>query len=152
MTAIDTHNVVTEAVTQALEKMAFLMAIPYDETPPVPEVVIMSEIEFSGPISGRIRAAAGLDFATSLAQNISGHDQLTEEECADAMKELVNVTCGLVLPLVAGSPADVFDLTVPHLARHDDQLEWNDYIRQDTVTILNVEEWPLAISLRIFEN
>ncbi len=152
MSAIDTQNVVSVAVTQALEKMAFLMAIPFEETPPTPEVVIMSEIEFAGPVSGRIRAAAGLDFATSLALNISGQDELTEEECADAMKELVNVTCGLVLPLIAGSPADVFDLSVPHLTRHEDRVQWDEFIGRETVTVLNVEEWPLAISLWIDEN
>lgn len=147
MSAINTLNVVTEAMTQALEKMAFMMIMPFDEEPEVPHVVIMSEINFSGPISGTLRAAAGIEFAQVLAENISSQAELTEEECIDAMKELVNVTCGLVLPMIAASGADVFDLTVPHLTRHEDRLHWDDFVSQDDVTVLNVEGYPLATRL-----
>lgn len=151
MTTIKTANIVTEAISQALEKMAFLTVIPMDEDLAHPEVTITAEINFSGPIKGTIRTAAGIDFARTLAENISGLDELTEEECIDAMQELVNVTCGLVLPMISQSSADVFDLTVPHLTRTEDRLHWQEFIAQQDVTTLNVEGSPVATRLMILE-
>lgn len=151
MTAIKTKNIVTEAISQALEKMAFLTVIPMDEELEYPKVTISAEINFSGPINGTIRTAAGIDFARLLAENISGLDELTEEECIDAMQELVNVTCGLVLPMISQTPADVFDLTVPHLTRTEDRLQWQEFIAQPDVTVLNVEDAPVATRLMIHQ-
>ena len=147
MGTMDTINIVTEAISQALEKMAFLDAEPFGEESEAPSVIITADIDFKGPISGTIRMAAGVDFAQTLAENISGMFELSEEQCADAVKELVNVTCGLVLPMIASSEADVFDLTVPHLAKSEDRLEWDDFVSQDEVTVLNVEGHAVATRL-----
>jgi hypothetical protein len=152
MTAVDSLTVVTAAVSQALEKMAFLMVMPFDEeTPPIDGEIIVTQIEFSGPKNGMIKACAGIDFAEALAENISGKTDLSEQECVDAMKELVNVACGLVLPMIASSQADVFDLTVPHLTRSQEQVHWDEFVELEDVTVLNVEGWPLAIRLEIKE-
>lgn len=147
MGSIDTINIVTEAISQALEKMAFLDAMPFDEAFEAPSVTMTADIDFSGPVSGTIRMVAGSDFAQTLAENISGMFELTEEQCVDAVKELVNVTCGLVLPMIASSEADVFDLTVPHLAKSEDSVEWDDFASQEDVTVLNVEGHAVATRL-----
>lgn len=147
MGTMDTINIVTEAMSQALEKMAFLDTEPFDEESEAPSVIITADIDFSGPVNGTIRMVAGVDFAQTLAENISGMFELTEEQCADAVKELVNVTCGLVLPMIAASEADVFDLTVPHLARSEDRVDWDDFVSQDEVTVLNVEGHAVATRL-----
>lgn len=147
MGSMDTINIVTEAITQALEKMAFLDSEAFDEESEAPSVVITADIDFSGPVNGTIRMAAGVDFAQTLAENISGMFELTEDQCEDAIKELVNVTCGLVLPMIASSEADVFDLTVPHLAKSEDRLEWDDFVSQEDVTVLNVEGHAVATRL-----
>ena len=147
MGSMDTIDIVTEAISQALEKMAFLDAEPFDEESEAPSVIITTDIDFNGPISGTIRMVAGTDFAQTLAENISGMFELTEEQCVDAIKELVNVTCGLVLPMIASSEADVFDLTVPHLAKSEDRMEWDDFVSQEDVTVLNVEGHAVASRL-----
>ncbi len=147
MAVTETKNIITGALTQALETMAFLDALSSEEQPEVPSVVITADIDFAGPISGTIRMAAGIDFARMLAENISGLEELTEAQCIDAMQELVNVTCGLVLPMIAYDRADVFDMTVPHLTRSEDRLQWVDFISQDDVTVLDVEGWPVATRL-----
>ncbi len=147
MGTMDTTNIVTEAISQALEKMAFLDAEAFDEESEAPSVIITADIDFSGPVNGTIRMVAGVDFAQTLAENISGMFDLTEEQCADAVKELVNVTCGLVLPMIASSEADVFDLTVPHLAKSEDRMDWDDFVSQDEVTVLNVEGYAVATRL-----
>ena len=127
--------------------MAFLDAEPFDDESEAPSVIITADIDFNGPVSGTIRMVAGIDFAQMLAENISGMFELTEEQCVDAIKELVNVTCGLVLPMIASSEADVFDLTVPHLAKSEDRMEWDDFMLQEDVTVLNVEGHAVATRL-----
>ena len=149
MAVIETTAIITEAISQALEKMAFMVVMPPDDELLAPSITITAEISFSGPVSGTIRTAAGIDLAKVLAENISGMTELTEEQCIDVLKELVNVTCGLVLPMIATSATDVFDLTVPELTRTEERLEWEQFIKQDDVTVLNVEGWPLATRLII---
>lgn len=148
MTVIETTAIIKEAVSQALEKMAFLIVMPPEDLP-APPITITAEISFSGPISGTIRTAAGIDFAKVLAENISGMTELTEAQCIDVLKELVNVTCGLVLPMITTDETDVFDLTVPELTRTEERLHWDQFISQDDVTVLNIEGWPLATRLII---
>ena len=151
METTNTISIVTEAISQALEKMAFLDAEPLDDGQELeaPSIMVTAEINFSGSVNGTIRTAAGIDFAMMLAENISGLTEITEEQCIDALKELVNVTCGLVLPMIASSEADVFDLSVPHLTQTGQREHWDDFISEDDVTVLNVENQPVATRLII---
>lgn len=149
MIECNTTDIVSEAITRALETMAFLDAEPCTEHAQVPEIITTAEISFTGPVTGLIRTIAGMDFAKVLAENIAGLDEVTEEQCIDAMKELVNVTCGLVLPLLASAENDVFDMTVPHLTKHEDRLHWEDFLALEDVTILDVEGYPVATRLII---
>jgi len=149
MTTADTVSIVSEAITQALNKMACLEVIPFDGEPEIPEVSITVEIHFSGPVNGTVRTIAGMDFSRVLAENVSGLDTLTEQECIDAMKELVNVTCGLILPMIANSRGDVIDVTVPHLTGSRQQEYWQEFVGHDDVTVLDVEDFPVATRLII---
>lgn len=147
MAVIDSQSVITAALSEALEKMAFLMVMPFDEQPQVPDSTISAQIEYTGPISGRIRIIAGTEFAASLAENMGALDELSADQKADAVKELVNVTCGLVLPMIAGSPSDVFDLTVPHLTQSDNNNCWCEFVKEEGVVLVNVEGYPVAVQM-----
>ena len=149
MTITDTACIVSEAITQALEKMAFLDAVVYIGEPEIPSVSITAEIEFTGPVSGAVRTIAGVDFAKTLAENVSGLPELTEQECIDAMKELVNVTCGLVLPMLADSQDDVFDVTVPHLTGSKERIYWQEFVESIDAVVLDVEGFSVATKLII---
>ncbi len=149
MAAVKNNSIVSEALTQALEKMAFLAVEPCDEQLEEPSSIVNAEIGFEGSVSGTLNIAAGVDFARVLAENISGMMDLDEQQCVDVMKELVNVTCGLVLPMIGTSRKDVFNLTLPHLTRKDEQPYWNEFVKQDDVTVVNVEGWPVATRLTI---
>lgn len=145
----ETVYMVSEALSQALETMAFMDVEPCEDRPMHPGVIITAEINFSGPACGTLRASAGIDFAQMLAENVSGLDEITEEQCIDAMQELVNVTCGLILPMLASDQSDVFDLTVPHLTRSEERLHWEDFLDLDDVSVVNVEGFPVATRLII---
>ena len=151
MKAINTTDIITGAISQALETMTFLDAMVADgeDETQTPSTIVTAKIDFSGPINGTIQILAGLDFARTAAENISNQDDLTEEQCIDAIKELANVTCGLVLPVAIGSQVDVFDVTVPQSSCTQDQSHWEQFVAQDDVVLLDVEGWPLATKLTV---
>ena len=149
MESVDTTSVVAEAFSEAIGTMAFLDVMPCEGPPEKPQLTIMTQIDFSGPINGTITVAAGVDFAEIFAENIGATEELTEEQRLDAMKELVNVSCGLALPMIASSPADIFDLTVPHLSDVTDMTLWDNLVACDDTVILDVEGMPVATRLTI---
>jgi len=125
---IETGTIVTQALSEALETMAFLTILPIDEDLLPPEDTILAEMSFTGPKSGTVQILAGPDFAKILAENIGALDEVKDEYAFDALKELANVICGLVLPMIASSQTDVFDVTVPAIKSGDDAPKWDQFV------------------------
>ena len=144
---IETENILTDALTQALETMAFMTIMPPEEDIAAPEKAILAEISFTGPKNGTIQIFAGLDFCKILAENIGALTEVNDETCYDALKELSNVTCGLLLPTLASSQEDVFDITIPTIKNDDDCSKWNEFAAQPNTCILNIEGYLVATRL-----
>jgi chemotaxis protein CheY-P-specific phosphatase CheC len=148
MKVTNPSDIITESISMALEKIAFLDAIPAGQDCQSPEEVIVAEIDFSGQTSGRIQIAAEKGFVQHFAENMSGMSDLTEEEYNDALKELANITCGLVLPMISESSEEVFDLTVPHLTKLSPP-RWQDFVAEEDTVLLDVEGFPICVKLEI---
>jgi len=144
---IETENILTNSLAQALETMAFLTIIPSEEDMAAPEETILAEISFTGPKNGTIQILAGLDLCRILAENIGALTEVNDETCYDALKELSNVTCGLLLPILARTKADIFDLTIPTIKNSDDCPKWNEFVEQQNTCILNIEGYLTATRL-----
>lgn len=144
---IETENILTNSLAQALETMAFLTIMPPEDDMAAPEQIVLAEISFSGPKSGTIQILAGLDFCRILAENISALTEVSDETCYDALKELSNVTSGLLLPILACSQEDVFDITIPTIKNGDDSPKWNEFVEQPNTCILNIEGYLVATRL-----
>jgi CheY-specific phosphatase CheX len=145
---IDTKNLLIESLEQALETMAFLTIGPPEEDMSTPGDPVLAEISFTGPKSGTIQILAGLDFCRILAENIGAlTEEVNDETCYDALKELSNVISGLLLPQMADSKAEVFDITIPIIKKGSDLPIWNEYAAQPDVSILNVEGNLIAARL-----
>jgi CheY-specific phosphatase CheX len=144
---IDIENILSDSLAQALETMAFLTIIPPEEDMAAPEKAVLAEISFTGPKNGIIQILAGLDFCKILAENIGALTEVNDESCYDALKELSNVTSGLLLPLLAYSQADVFDITIPTIKNSDDSPKWNEFVEQPNTCILNIEGYLVATRL-----
>jgi hypothetical protein len=149
MIAAEAKTILAQYLAQALERMAFLDALPFVETPPVPARFALADIRFAGSVSGFIQVAAGLDFARELAANMGLLEQPTEEQCLDAIRELVNVTCGLILPLLASPDSDVFDLSIPQAVPCDESTDWSRWIQEDDVIVLDVGGHAVAGRLHL---
>ena len=144
---IETEDILVEALSEALEKMAFLALLPLDDEAVEPVETISTEIRFDGPQKGILQILAGPDFGTILAENIGAVCEVNDEICCDALKELVNVTCGLLLPLLTGSSQEVFDVTVPKTVKGQEAPKWQEFITDTKTYVHNVEGQLIATRL-----
>ena len=144
---IDNTELLTEAFSEAAETMAFLTIMPIQEDMKTPEETIEAEMSFSGPASGTVRILAGPEFATTIAENIAALDEVDDQTRADAMKELSNVTCGLLLPKIASSKEAVYDVTVPQVKTGAEAPTWDCFTAHSNSRVLNIEDHLVAIKL-----
>ncbi|MBN1125830.1 MAG: chemotaxis protein CheX [Sedimentisphaerales bacterium] len=151
MTTTDISGIVIEALSMALEKMAFLDVMSLEEPTATAEPIIVGKIGFTGPVCGTLQIAAGSEFAGVLADNMGLLEQASEEQCNDAIQELVNVTTGLVLPMLSAGQTDVFDVTVPHVCRLQGCEEWEQWTSRAGTVIVCVENQPVAVRLSLTE-
>jgi CheY-specific phosphatase CheX len=136
---IETSTMLTGALTQALETMAFLTSLPLDEDAAAPENLVLAQVSFTGPTSGTIEILAGMDFAKVLAGNIGALDAVDDEMAFDAMKEISNVTCGLLLPMIGSTPTDVFAMAIPTVRSGRQSPAWDRFTTEPDVWVLNIE-------------
>jgi CheY-specific phosphatase CheX len=149
---IETNTMLAEALTKALETMAFLCKLPLEEDLAAPENTVLAQISFKGPKTGTIRILAGRDFAGVLAQNIGALEQADDETAFDAMKELSNVTCGLLLPMIGSSPADVFSMSIPAVQSGSvEGRRWDEFTAHEDCLLLNIEGFMVAARLTMEE-
>ncbi len=148
-TETETTHLLTQALTQALETMTFTTAIPVDEDMLIPLKTIMAEIRFTGAKEGKIQIIADPEFCKVLAENIAAIEEADDQSALDAIKELANVTCGLFLPMVVSSTADVFDITVPKSESCDNLSQWDEFTASRDSIILNIEGNAIAARLII---
>ncbi len=146
---IETGNLLTQALTEALETMAFLTILPLDDDMVIPKKTVLAEINFTGAKRGTIQILAGLELCKILAENIAALDKANNQTALDALKELSNVTCGLFLPMVVSSTADVFEITVPTAKNCDNLPQWNEFVADQNSCILNIEGHAIATKLII---
>lgn len=104
-----------EALAEALETMAFIspQLLPADQTPALPAGSRLIRIQFKGSdTQGSLALAASKDFADAMASNLNVSGDSAAD---DALKELANVTCGLLLRMRPGGGAG-FHLDPPQLS------------------------------------
>jgi CheY-specific phosphatase CheX len=103
---------VTESV---LEQLAFIFSFPEEDRPPLEGPGIIGvRVAFAGPFSGALELRVSRDIGPELAGNMLGVEagETSPEQRDDAIKELINVICGNLLPAIAGKRA-VFNVDPP---------------------------------------
>jgi chemotaxis protein CheY-P-specific phosphatase CheC len=144
------EDLLMESLSEALETMAFMSPMPPEEPMPAPSESILVTIRFNGPQEGIIELLAGKDFATALAANVMGEDSNdpeVSERGIDAMKELLNTTCGVIVPKLVDSPKDVYNISVPQSQLFSSPEQWDEYIAQPGATIYDVDSNPVVVKI-----
>lgn len=103
---------------RTFEELAFLFSVPgeQEEMSADPDSTAAS-IRFSGASRGRLILLLSNRVLPELARNMLGmkdDEPLQIDQQEDALRELLNIICGNLLPEAAG-PKAVFDLQVPAL-------------------------------------
>ena len=127
--AVPPHALVAEAFAQAAETMAFVTTLPLPEPGDVPPDALRVSIRFGGPVAGTIELAASEAFGAMLAANLLGPDSdeaPVPDAAVDALRELANVTCGVLLPkLSRRGLTGRFEMGVPSVRPLSDPAEWS---------------------------
>ena len=145
-------DILAESFSRTIETMAFMMALPPEDVLESPDEAVLVSMDFTGPLCGHIELAAGIDVVISAAANIMGlepDDPLAREKGVDAFKEILNTTCGILLPRLASSPDDIFDVTIPQAQMIESKHRWNNYVDQPDVIMLDIEYHPVAARMVI---
>jgi len=112
-----------------LEKLAFIFSFPEDERENMDYNAAMgAKVSFTGPFTGTLIMAVSLEALPELAGNMLGledDDETTLEQQQDALKELINVVCGNLLPAISGKQS-VFNVNPPEIMSHNDSVVADD--------------------------
>ncbi len=141
------------AVSEALETVAFMMAMPPEEELPAPSDNILASVQFNGPVSGTIEILAPLEFVHTMAANIMGldtyEDEIQDDKAEDAFKELLNITCGILVEQLASSPTDMFNIGIPRVKNNLKLNDWNEFVNTGETTVLDVDGLCVAVKFTI---
>ena len=122
----------SEALRQSAEETFANLAFMFitedapDGSEPKPPWLAVT-LSFSGPLNGRLSMRVSSEVPAPLAANMLGladDESPTAEQQQDALRELLNVICGNMLPILAGSD-EVFDVGAPNIVDAS-ELEMND--------------------------
>jgi hypothetical protein len=109
---------VYSVAAETLESLALMFLVPEDEAAtPLPLCNRRVAVTFKGPFDGLLVLAASDGVLLDLAANMLGLEsgcKPTLEQQEDALKELVNVACGNLLPAIAGKEP-VFHINAPEM-------------------------------------
>ncbi len=146
----ETRTRVGEVLCEVIERMAFMFGDPVEKSliPPDAAPALQVDMEFNGPVGGRLTVASPLDAAVEIAANILGRepDDPVAALCApDAFGELINVVCGALLTELAGTEP-VFRLTVPRACRIGTE-SWNELRDAPDTDAFLVDGHPLLFRL-----
>jgi CheY-specific phosphatase CheX len=137
-----------EVTAETLEKLAFIFAFPVAEAPAMDGQSQESVgVDFSGPFCGGMELSLPASALGELAVNMVGAEegeQLSAEQQRDALKELANVVCGNLLPVLAGNAAE-FNLQPPYIVSDESPM----WINPAAVGYLMLESGACRVRMRV---
>ena len=146
------REVVENVFCDILERVAFLFADPAkkDEIEGACENYLCANLIFAGPEKGSVSLVVPNSLSKEIAANVLGlepDDDLVREGAGDALKELLNVTCGHILTSLLGTKM-VFDLSAPEMEVYDESA-WREMLRAPNTVGVLVEESPVLLSFEM---
>lgn len=137
-----------QVTLEVLERYAFMMADPCRDgegSAHFPTPLWISLISYAGPYHGTLGLVAPPALARQVAANLYGIEagEVSEEQAQDALKELLNISCGDYLHEMEGDEP-IFDLTAPLIesVAHEPAMART---RGKPNATLNVEGVPLMV-------
>ena len=138
-----------------LETMAFMFSevIDKNDITDYPKDVIQAEMNFSGYKSGSLKLLVPIEMCLEISANTLGKDfdeALRMVKASDAVKELLNITCGKFLTELYGTEP-VFDLTPPEVTFPGESVLKELIEDEESLFFLAEDSWTVGIKLKIYE-
>jgi len=136
-------ELVAQVFCEVLEKLAFMFGEPAGKEKSVPTepAYIQTKMTYTGQTRGMLALTVPASLCPHIAANVLGIDPDDERAVAaslDALKEVLNVTCGHVLTALAGE-TPVFDLSVPRTSTLDAG-QWTELLERPGAVALSVDD------------
>ena len=146
-------NTIRDVFYDIIEKSAFMFGeeVEKDEVDVNYDKFARADMGFVGDAKGEISIMVPEAMCPEIAANFLGvdpEDEKVDEYSEDALKEILNVTCGHVLTAIKGERA-VFDLTVPNIKRGIKLKEWEKLFRSEDSIVCMVDDYPVLIKFSI---
>jgi hypothetical protein len=142
-----TRDILVEALSEAFATMAFLATGPVDDQMALPQQTVLAQMCFHGPKNGTLQILGSVELGSILAENIGCVSRPDGPAVQDAWKEICNVTCGLVIPRIAASAEQIYDVSVPSIQTGSQSPGWEPFISQAESHVVNVEGYATAVRL-----
>ncbi len=113
------NNILYNVAESTFGSLAFMLSMPEPDDGTVAEETTTVSVEFSGPFGGQLIMTVNAEMLPELAENMLGlepGEDALHDHGVDALKELLNVICGNLLPKIAGVEA-VFDVEGPQIIK-----------------------------------
>ncbi len=157
-TGADRKRVIGEVFESVLQNLAFMFVEAVeketlqntDSPQDLPDKFIKATMAFTGAKKGRVNLMVPEELAKELAANIIGKEiekSISQKHLQDALKEVLNVTCGNLLSAVVGTQ-QVFDAASPALTEHD-QAGWTAFLAEADSIPFMIEDWPAVLQFLV---
>jgi len=135
-----------QALSDALETMAFITPLPPGDESPPRGPIVLSRIEYRGAANGALELACAQAFGAMLVANLLGcpaDGPDASQRAADALRELINVTCGTILRGSDAIAVGVVEMSVPTQGTFDLE-DWNNFIAAGAI-VMDADGHKLAL-------
>jgi len=144
---VDIENcIAVRHLVDALERMAFISALPLEGTASKPASALLLRIGFRGPANMRIEILTDEALGSLMAANVMGDCPDALFRGRDALKELLNVTCGSLLSQWPSAEGRNFEMSIPEV-QPVDAAGWEQLLAEGDFALLDAEGHILGIRL-----
>ena len=137
-----------EALGASLETMAFISPLPPAGPVTCPAEPRRVTIAFAGPASAVVELVAPATFGAVLWSNLVACDPGDPEAVArgdDALKELMNVTCGALIASTGNAAG--YEMGIPAIEPFDPE-QWDALTAPGEATVLDADGHLIAVRVR----
>ncbi len=152
MTAEQIKETLYKVAGEVLEKLAFIFSFPEEEREPMDySDAVIARVSFTGPFKGTLLMAVSKEALPEIAGNMLGLEDNSDaaaEQQYDALKELINVICGNLLPAIAGKQT-VFNVEAPHIISSDEMMNSRGAGQPSSAAKLDMDDGQCDLMLYI---
>ena len=125
-----TTDLLASSISEAMEVMAFLTPMPAETTSPPDGLLVATRLDYRGAACGWLELYCSPQLGSTLLANLLGGESevtTSKEHALDALRELVNVTCGTLLRQAGLTERGIIEMSVPSQRLMDEQ-EWSSIV------------------------